>query len=309
MNSKSAIVRFHFNSLFPGNYMTSSMTAFARKQAEFPWGALIWEVRSVNHRYLEPSFRLPEQFRQLEPGLRDLLRKHLSRGKIDAQLKFIPDFSASGQLAINDALLEELDRAISHVNARTTTETAAINALEILKWPGIIQEKDQDAKVIEEETLALFKGALSLLTEHRNREGGELKTILESRLSAIEAIVLDIRTALPDILVAQQNRLRDQVSTLETEVEPGRLEQELILIMQKADIQEEIDRLDAHVKEIRHVLSRKEPVGRRLDFLMQELNREANTICSKAVVTDTTFNAVELKVLIEQMREQVQNIE
>jgi len=121
--------------------------------------------------------------------------------------------------------------------------------------------------------------------------------------------VLDIRTALPDILVAQQNRLRDQVSTLETEVEPGRLEQELILIMQKADIQEEIDRLDAHVKEIRHVLSRKEPVGRRLDFLMQELNREANTICSKAVVTDTTFNAVELKVLIEQMREQVQNIE
>jgi len=289
--------------------MTSSMTAFARKQAEFPWGALIWEIRSVNHRYLEPAFRLPEQLRQIEPTLRDLLRQHLSRGKIDAQLKFIPDLSTSGQLAVNHALLEELDRAIAHVNARTTTETGAINALDILKWPGIIQEKDQDAKVIEEETLALFKAALGLLTEHRNREGAELKTILENRLSGIETIVGDIRNALPDILVAQQNRLKEQVSTLETEVDAARLEQELVLIMQKADIHEEIDRLDAHVKEVRHVLSRKEPVGRRLDFLMQELNREANTICSKAVVTDTTFNAVELKVLIEQMREQVQNIE
>lgn len=284
------------------------MTAFARKQAEFPWGALVWEIRSVNHRYLEPVFRLPEQLRQIEPSLRDALRVHLSRGKIDAQLKFLPDAAGNSHLSINEPLLKELNDAMIRVGKATGSEIGA-SPLEVLKWPGIIQDQGQDTKVIEEEALALFKATLGLLGEHRGREGAELKAALESRLDGITAIVDDIRNALPDILAAQQNRLREQVSTLEAEVEPGRLEQELVLIMQKADIHEEIDRLAVHVKEIRHVLSRREPVGRRLDFLMQELNREANTICSKAVVTETTLNAVELKVLIEQMREQVQNIE
>ena len=288
--------------------MTSSMTAFARKQADFPWGTLVWEIRSVNHRYLEPAFRLPEQFRHIETGLRDLLRSHLNRGKIEAQLKFLPDMSDGSQIPINEALLSQLGKAIAKVEARTEN-TSSPSPLDILKWPGIIQDQEQDAKELEQESLALFKATLNVLAEHRAREGAELKAAIENRLAGIEGIINDIRASLPDILAAQQNRLREQISELKEDVEPGRLEQELVLIMQKADIAEELDRLEAHVKEIRHVLSRQEPVGRRLDFLMQELNREANTICSKAVVTETTLNAVELKVLIEQMREQVQNIE
>ncbi|MFT5319931.1 MAG: hypothetical protein ACI934_000061 [Pseudohongiellaceae bacterium] len=291
------------------HYMTSSMTAFARKQAEFTWGTLVWEIRSVNHRYLEPAFRLPEQLRPTETRLRDLLRNKISRGKIEAQLKFLPGMSEGSQIPINEPLLAQLNQALDQVNALTGTAVNPANPLDILKWPGIIQEQGQDTKVIEEEALSLFKGALDLLAEHRAREGAELKVAIESRLDSIAGIVDEISAALPDILNAQQNKLKQQVAQLEADLEPGRLEQELVLIVQKADIQEEIDRLAAHVKEIRHVMSRKEPVGRRLDFLMQELNREANTICSKAVVTETTLNAVELKVLIEQIREQVQNIE
>ena len=287
--------------------MTFSMTAFARKQADFSWGTLIWEIRSVNHRYLEPAFRLPEQLRQVETALRDALRNNLSRGKIEAQLKFQPDLSEAGQIPVNDAVLEQLTHAIKKIDSIADVSTPS--SLDILKWPGIIQEQEQDSKVIEKESLSLFCDTLQLLIEHREREGGELKKTVEARLEAITAIVNDIRDALPTILERQKQRLKDQIADLETDVDPDRMEQELVLIMQKADIFEEIDRLDAHVKEINHVLARKEPVGRRLDFLMQELNREANTICSKAVVTETTLNAVELKVLIEQMREQIQNIE
>lgn len=287
--------------------MTFSMTAFARKQADFSWGTLVWEIRSVNHRYLEPAFRLPEQLRQVETALRDALRNSISRGKIEAQLKFQPDLSEAGQIPVNDAVLEQLTQAIKKIDSIANVSTPS--SLDILKWPGIIQEQEQDSKVIEKESLSLFRDTLQLLIEHREREGGELKKTVEARLEAITAIVNDIRDALPTILERQKQRLKDQIADLETDVDPDRMEQELVLIMQKADIFEEIDRLEAHVKEIRHVLARKEPVGRRLDFLMQELNREANTICSKAVVTETTLNAVELKVLIEQMREQIQNIE
>ncbi len=288
--------------------MTSSMTAFARKQADFAWGTLIWEIRSVNQRYLEPAFRLPEQFRSTESALRDWLRKNISRGKIEAQLKFQPDMSEGSQIPINEALLDQLNKALEEVAVHTGA-SAHTSALEILKWPGIIQEQGQDTKVIEEAALSLFKEAVGLLCEHRAREGAELKAGIESRLDTITSIISDISTALPGILAAQQNKLKEQISELEIEVDAGRLEQELVIIMQKADIEEEIDRLAVHVKEIRHVMSRSEPIGRRLDFLMQELNREANTICSKSVVTETTLNAVELKVLIEQIREQVQNIE
>ena len=287
--------------------MTSSMTAFARKQADFPWGTLVWEIRSVNHRYLEPAFRLPEQFRSVETALRDVLRSSLSRGKIEAQLKFLPDLSEAGKIQVNEALLQQLNHTIQKV--ANASSASMPSSLDILKWPGIIQEQEQESKVIEEASLSLFRNTVQLLKEHRDREGAELEKTIEGRLAAITNIVNDIREALPDILERQKQRLQEQVAELTSEVDPERLEQELVLIMQKADIFEEIDRLDAHVKEIRHVLSRNEPIGRRLDFLMQELNREANTICSKSVVTETTLNAVELKVLIEQMREQIQNIE
>jgi len=287
--------------------MTSSMTAFARKQADFPWGTLVWEIRSVNHRYLEPAFRLPEQFRSVETALRDVLRSSLSRGKIEAQLKFLPDLSEASKIQVNEALLEQLNHTIQKV--ANASSASMPSSLDILKWPGIIQEQEQESKVIEEASLSLFRNTVQLLKEHRDREGAELEKTIEGRLTAITNIVNDIREALPDILERQKQRLQEQVAELTSEVDTERLEQELVLIMQKADIFEEIDRLDAHVKEIRHVLSRNEPIGRRLDFLMQELNREANTICSKSVVTETTLNAVELKVLIEQMREQIQNIE
>ncbi len=287
--------------------MTSSMTAFARKQADFPWGTLVWEIRSVNHRYLEPAFRLPEQFRSVETALRDVLRSSLSRGKIEAQLKFLPDLSEAGKIPVNEALLEQLNQTIQKV--ANASSASMPSSLDILKWPGIIQEQVQESKVIEEASLSLFRNTVQLLKEHRDREGAELEKTIEGRLAAITNIVNDIREALPAILERQKQRLQEQVAELTSEVDPERLEQELVLIMQKADIFEEIDRLDAHVKEIRHVLSRNEPIGRRLDFLMQELNREANTICSKSIVTETTFNAVELKVMIEQMREQIQNIE
>lgn len=289
--------------------MTSSMTAFARKQGEYSWGTLVWEIRSVNHRYLEPAFRLPEQLRPAETRLRDLLRNKISRGKIEAQLKFQPDMSESSQIPINEALLAQLNQAIDKVGTLSGGAINVANPLEMLKWPGIIQEQGLDTKVIEQEALSLFKDALEMLAEHRGREGAEMKIAIEGRLESILAIVDEISASLPNILAAQQNKLKEQVAQLEADVDPGRLEQELVLIVQKADIEEEIDRLAAHVKEIHHVISRTEPVGRRLDFLMQELNREANTICSKAVVTETTLNAVELKVLIEQIREQVQNIE
>ena len=283
------------------------MTAFARKQAEFSWGTLVWEIRSVNHRYLEPAFRLPEQFRPVETAFRDALRNTLSRGKIEAQLKFLPDLSEADQIPVNEALLVQLNSAIQKIDSIAAVSTPS--ALDMLKWPGIIKEQEQDAKVIEEASLSLFRDTLGQLKEHREREGLELEKTVETRLEAIIGIVGDIRDALPTILERQKQRLQEQIADLATDVDPDRLEQELVLVMQKADIFEEIDRLDTHVKEIRHVLSRNEPIGRRLDFLMQELNREANTICSKAVVTETTLNAVELKVLIEQMREQIQNIE
>jgi uncharacterized protein (TIGR00255 family) len=208
---------------------------------------------------------------------------------------------------VNEALLEQLNHTIQKV--ANASSASMPSSLDILKWPGIIQEQEQESKVIEEASLSLFRNTVQLLKEHRDREGAELEKTIEGRLAAITNIVNDIREALPDILERQKQRLQEQVAELTSDLDPERLEQELVLIMQKADIFEEIDRLDAHVKEIRHVLSHNEPIGRRLDFLMQELNREANTICSKSVVTETTLNAVELKVLIEQMREQIQNIE
>ena len=170
--------------------MTNSMTAFARNQAEFPWGSLIWEIRSVNHRYLEPAFRLPEQFRQIETGLRDILRSTISRGKIDAQLKFLPDVSDGNQIPINESLLEQLNQAIQKIG--TVTGSTDTSPLELLKWPGIIQEKGQESKVIEEESLSLFKSTLALLVEHRAREGSELKLAVENRLDGITTIVNDI---------------------------------------------------------------------------------------------------------------------
>ena len=288
--------------------MTSSMTAFARQHSDHPWGTLVWEIRSVNHRYLEPSFRLPDSLRHLEGALREQLRGVVQRGKVEAQLKFLGTVNPDATISINDTLLNQLQATTAHIRAKIPN-CAPLDPLGILKWPGIVIEREQDTKLVEGKTLELFTQTLAALQEQREREGNQLKQLIDDRLKAVTAIVNTIRQELPKILVAQSERIKAQFADLKLEVDATRLEQEIVLITQKADIHEEVDRLDTHVKEVLRTLNQSGQVGRRLDFLMQELNREANTICSKAIVTSTTFGAVELKVLIEQMREQIQNIE
>ncbi|MES2606256.1 MAG: YicC/YloC family endoribonuclease [Pseudomonadota bacterium] len=288
--------------------MTASMTAFARQQSEHDFGTLIWEIRAVNHRYLEPSFRLPESLRQLESTLREALRQGVQRGKVEAQLKFVAAQAAKASISLNEEVLLQLKTSMAAIRSHFPTH-APPTELDILRWPGLVQEREMDTKQIEEQTVALFNATLVAFQQQREREGAELQKLIEDRLTQIGTIVANIRKELPQILAAQAERIKTQFAELQLQVEPTRLEQEIVLIAQKADIHEELDRLDTHIKEVHHTLKQKGQVGRRLDFLMQEFNREANTICSKAVVTSTTFGGVELKVLIEQMREQIQNIE
>jgi uncharacterized protein (TIGR00255 family) len=288
--------------------MVASMTAFARQQADHDFGTLIWEIRAVNHRYLEPSFRLPESLRHLEGALRELLRQNVQRGKVEAQLKLLSSAATLGTMSLNESVLNQLKTATTTLSTHFNTQ-AQLNPFDILRWPGLIAEREQDSKALEESVLSLFTTALQHFQQQREREGAELKRLIEERLSQVSSIVSTIRADMPKILAAQAERIKAQFTELQLQVEPTRLEQEIVLIAQKADIHEELDRLDTHVKELQHTFKQKGQVGRRLDFLLQEFNREANTICSKAIVTATTFGAVELKVLIEQMREQVQNIE
>jgi uncharacterized protein (TIGR00255 family) len=288
--------------------MTASMTAFARLQSEHDFGTLIWEIRAVNHRYLEPSFRLPESLRHLEGSLREQLRQNVQRGKVEAQLKLLSAASTETRITLNETVLQQLKASTAAISTHFP-QSQPLNPLDILRWPGLMVEREQDTKLIEEKAQALFGEALTAFQQQREREGTELQRLIEERLSQVKAIVASIRQDLPKILTAQAERIKAQFADLQLQVEPTRLEQEIVLIAQKADIHEELDRLDTHVKEVLHTFKQKGQVGRRLDFLMQEFNREANTICSKAVVTTTTFGAVELKVLIEQMREQIQNIE
>lgn len=289
--------------------MPRSMTGFARREAKFPWGTVIWEIRSVNHRYLEPHFRLPEDFREIEPALRDLMRKMLQRGKIESSLTIQWEQENDAELGINLARVEQLAKATQQINNALGDIASPVNALELLKWPGVIQKQEIDRAAIQKSVLTLFQEALKLLVEHRSREGAELEQLILQRLDAVSAQVVAVRARLPEILHNQREKLQAKVASLQVELEPERLEQEIVLLAQKADVDEELDRLDTHVTEVKRSLKQTDSLGRRLDFLMQELNREANTLSSKAIVADTTQAAVELKVLIEQMREQVQNIE
>ena len=288
--------------------MTASMTAFARLQADHSFGTLIWEIRAVNHRYLESSFRLPEALRQLEGGLREMLRQHIQRGKVEAQLKLISSHGTSDEVTLDENVVKQLHSLTSALRTQFS-HLAPMSPMEVLRWPGLIVERQQDVKGMEEQALTLFSQTVAAFQQQREREGAELQKLIEDRLAQVSSIVAGIRQQLPVILAAQAERIKTQFAELQLQVDPSRLEQEIVLIAQKADIHEELDRLDTHVKEVQHTFKQKGQVGRRLDFLMQEFNREANTICSKAIVTATTFGAVELKVLIEQMREQIQNIE
>ncbi len=289
--------------------MIRSMTSFSRQASQHDWGSLVWEIRSVNHRYLEPSFKLPESMRRLENDLREKLRKTLSRGKVECSLRV--QFQAGGesnQLTVNTDLLTQLIQAGESVQNQLK-EPSALNPLQLLQWPGIMSEPETDSDLICEQALALFQGTLEQLVESREREGAALKQFIEQRLDSIGDITVAVKHQLPQILQAQRKKLQERLEELKAELNEDRLEQEMVILAQKADVDEELDRLDAHLVEVRRVLNKGGACGRRLDFLMQELNREANTLSSKSIVTDTTQAAVELKVLIEQMREQIQNIE
>jgi uncharacterized protein (TIGR00255 family) len=285
------------------------MTGFASAEHQYPFGRLTWELRSVNHRYLEIGFRVPEEFRVIEPGIRKVLGDHLSRGKVDASLRFTPSAeSASSSLVLNRKLLERLLALHEEVLGVSNLRQGA-DAQSLMRWPGVIEEQSPDPEPLHAAALELLKKAAAGLQSARQREGVEMDKAIRERLDSIERFVEEVRGWLPDIREGLKQKLLARVADLKQPLEPGRLEQEVAFLAQKIDVDEELDRLDAHVKEARLVLERDDPVGRRLDFLMQEFNRESNTLSSKSVDNRTTQAAVELKVAIEQMREQVQNIE
>jgi uncharacterized protein (TIGR00255 family) len=288
--------------------MTLSMTAFSRQQNEQEWGSLTWEVRSVNHRYLETSVRLPESLRALENGVREAVRKRLTRGKVECALRFQSEAKISSDLHLNTTLIKQLVQANVEIEQITGTSSNLSN-MEVLRWPGVIEEQDFDKTSIEKQALSLFGAAMDDLVATREREGAELQGFIKKRIDSVREIVVNVRNKMPEILVKQKQNILDRLAELQAELEPARLEQEVSLLAQKADVEEELDRLDSHLNEVERVLNAKGQKGRRLDFLMQELNREANTLSSKSIVVETTLSAVELKVLIEQMREQIQNVE
>jgi len=289
--------------------MPRSMTGFARREAKLPWGTVVWEIRSVNHRYLEPGFRLPEDFRETEPALRDLIRKTLQRGKVEVSLHIQLEQENDAELGVNISRVAQLARAANLIQEQLGAIAAPVNPLDLLKWPGVLQKQEVDREAQQAVVIDLFKEALQQLVEHRTREGAELEQLILQRLESVSAQVVAVRARLPEILQSQREKLQTKIASLGIDLDTERLEQEISLLAQKADVDEELDRLDTHVLEVKRSLKQTDSLGRRLDFLMQELNREANTLSSKAVVADTTQAAVELKVLIEQMREQIQNIE
>ena len=288
--------------------MLKSMTAFARVEQEVSGGSLTWEIRTVNHRYLEPNLKLPDNLREAEPKLRNLMRKYLSRGKLDGMLKWQPAFAKTQSLQLNENVLQALSGAQTTLS-KHFEGLAAIDPLLVLQWPGVIENQTEDHQALVKAAVDAFESCLKILHDNRLREGSQLAPLFDIRLEEMSHIVEAVRAVLPEILQKQREQILKRFQDASVDLNNERLEQEMVLLAQKTDVAEELDRLDAHIVEVKHVLKKKEPVGRRLDFLMQELNREANTLSSKSIVTDTTKAAVDLKVLIEQMREQVQNIE
>lgn len=288
--------------------MIRSMTAYARKEINANWGNASWELRSVNQRYLETYIRLPEQFRSLEPIIRERLRSRLTRGKVECNLRFELDLSNfQQQLFLNKDLASQLIQSANWI--KDQVNDGNINIIDILRWPGVMSAKEQDLDKISIEILALLEKAIDEFIKVRESEGKSLEQLLVQRLEAITGEVTKIRNWMPEILQWQKDKLKTKMEEANIEFEPNRLEQELILMAQRIDIAEELDRLSTHVKETYAILKKNEAVGRRLDFMMQEFNRESNTIASKSINANITASAIELKVLIEQMREQIQNIE
>jgi uncharacterized protein (TIGR00255 family) len=287
--------------------MIASMTGFARRELAGSWGTLTCELRSVNHRYLEPGFRLPEELRPLESDLRQLLSKHLKRGKVDCTVHLRGAQLGERELRVDNAALSRVATALNLVAG--TVPGAVIDAVEVLRWPGVIEAVNPDTEALLGAGRTVFQQTLDELGAMRLREGKRLGELIEHRCAGLASLVEQVRARLPEIQARVRNRLNERVAELAAAVDRDRIEQEIVLQLQRVDVAEELDRLTGHIEETRRVMGGGEAAGRRLDFLMQELNREANTLASKSQDLDTTRITVDMKVLIEQMREQVQNVE
>lgn len=288
--------------------MTASMTAFSRNHISTSWGQLIWEIRSVNHRYLDIHLRLPDSLRIIEEAVREKINSQLARGKIECCLRFQVDRNQPGSMSINTGLVDRLTEMSNEIEKRIY-ESSSIGVTDILSWPGVITEDGIDYESLAESAVVMLDDTLKDLIRNRQREGERLSELVRTRLIAIEEQVGKVRAVLPEIATAFRLKLENRLNELRESLDSGRLEQEIVIFASKSDIAEELDRLESHITETRHALDSNKPVGRRLDFLMQEMNREANTLGSKSSDIRITNASIELKVLIEQIREQIQNIE
>ena len=287
--------------------MIYSMTAFARLEVKKDWGDAVWEIRSVNQRYLENFFRLPEQFRGLENTLREKLRQSLTRGKIECSLRIETKKQTNAELNLNKELANQVIKSLQWI--KTQAGEGEINLTDVLRYPGVVEVQEQDLDAISQDLLTAFDNLLTDFIAMRGREGEKLNDIIQQRLDAIAVEADKVRSQMPAVLQWQRERLLQRFEDAQINLDPQRVEQEMILLAQRVDVAEELDRLQMHVKETTNILKKGGAVGRKLDFMMQELNRESNTLASKSINADITASAVELKVLIEQMREQIQNLE
>lgn len=285
-----------------------SMTSFSRKESTQDWGSLSWEIRSVNHRYLEAGFRLPEALRSCEMTLREKLRKGLSRGKVDCILQLQINSSQASRVELDHRVIDQYLHAIGQINERTGHPTP-VNGLDLLFKPGVMLQNQLDNELLIDAVSALFDAALTEHIANRAREGKALATLIQERLDKIAAIVTQLRPMIPALVQQQKEKLHARLAEMKGQLDESRIEQEIALLAQRIDVDEELDRLNTHLQEVKRALKEGGGIGRRLDFLMQELNREANTLSSKSIASETTLLAVDMKVLIEQMREQIQNLE
>ena len=288
--------------------MLKSMTAFARQQFAAEWGNVTWEIKSVNQRFLEPNFRMPESFRHLEFELRNVLRKRLNRGKLDCSLRIEMNPKHAGRMKLDQEMAQQLLTAHEELQVLAQDNQSA-DLVQLMRWPGLLQQEEADTDAMEKDVKQAFSQAVDQLIEVRHREGEALSDIIEQRLKGISEEVAKVEAQMPEVMKWQRERLINRFEEAKVELDSERLEQEMVFLAQKLDVAEELDRLNTHVTECLRLLKDKGPVGRRLDFLMQEFNREANTLGSKSINANITNSSVEVKVLIEQMREQVQNIE
>lgn len=288
--------------------MIRSMTGYARDELVTDRGTLTWEMRTVNHRYLEMHFRLPEEFRAIEPRFRGRISARLGRGKVDVNLRFKPSDQLITDIQINEKLIRSLVGAGEKISSISGSQRG-LSVTDLLRWPGVVAETEHDSAPIHAAAEELLDRTITQLAQARLDEGRRIEELLSSRCEKILSLVAQIGKRLPDVEARLLEKLKVRIATIAAKVDPDRLEQELVLLSQKMDVAEELERIESHVKAVKEAFARDEPVGRRLDFLMQEFNREANTLASKSQDPDTSGSAVEMKVLIEQMREQVQNVE